>query len=174
MNEAWLVNDAIPCEGVNASACIERWSKTNGPTNRWTDRLTKWCTNKVMDRTTDEATKWWTSELMDQLNKQMGQWTNKLMGHPMDKLTKPLMWRDQSKNRLTNWKSKESLKHWKPPIHHERTEKGCKDQQLSCKGLAWSILAMGWDRNSILTLISSWFWFLQSNFKINPSMTRLC
>ena len=37
MNEAWLVNDAIPCEGVNASACIEQWSKTSGPTNQRTD-----------------------------------------------------------------------------------------------------------------------------------------
>ena len=28
---------SLVSEGVNASACIERWSKTSGPTNRQTD-----------------------------------------------------------------------------------------------------------------------------------------
>ena len=38
MIEAWLVNDeSLTSEGVNASACIERWSKTSGPTNQRTD-----------------------------------------------------------------------------------------------------------------------------------------
>ena len=40
----------------------------------------------------------------------------------MDKLTKPLIWRDQSRNRLTNWKRKKK-RVWNIENRHERTEK---------------------------------------------------
>ena len=161
---------SLVSEGVSVSACIERWSKINGPTNQWIDRLTNWNTNKVMDRQTDEPTNWWTNLTNRWVNGPTNWWaiqcTNwQYLSYEETNLEIGL---------LTGGEGRSVFEPVRNSLHEQKTMTLSTDQQLSYRGLVWSIFAMGWEGNSNLTLIFSWFWFFQSNFKVNPPMTRLC